>query len=475
MVGLSFVGSPATSLAPKLVASWALKEGVSAAVAGVAMHFITNFVLDKTTAAKLAPDAFKGPLGGELLAFGARSAANTVGYSSGGIDLGNTKTTMYSEQYTAADQQDFMKKSFFARMFDPTSSQSLIGHMAIAYSNNDSLSALTTNFLNVGHNLGNMFGAFLPKASAAPQFDWGFGQVGIPDTMMNDPDLQNPWDNASNVAGILDSSNGSATIARALSCFGDTITKSPTDGKWEVQHTQPVNKQSDDYINAHCNQISAEQDPSKDWRRVIMFVNDSTTVDSMACAENDQDACDRVAGKSPAAATTASASSSGGPNTTSGDWFAPSDTMTCPVGTDGGVQDGYHNGTLVKIRICDVQGIKVNARIANNTNNLLNDAKAAGINFLGGSGAFRTMQDQIAARTRNHCPDIYTAPASSCNPPTALPGYSNHQMGEAIDFDQDGKLLSSNMSGFAWLKANAAKYGLSNLPSENWHWSVDGN
>ncbi|WNG61464.1 M15 family metallopeptidase [Archangium gephyra] len=29
--------------------------------------------------------------------------------------------------------------------------------------------------------------------------------------------------------------------------------------------------------------------------------------------------------------------------------------------------------------------------------------------------------------------------------------------------------------GFVWLKANAARYGFINLPSEPWHWSTNGN
>jgi D-alanyl-D-alanine carboxypeptidase len=172
-------------------------------------------------------------------------------------------------------------------------------------------------------------------------------------------------------------------------------------------------------------------------------------------------------------------------NTTSassdvGDPFAASDTMTCAAGTDGGVQDGYHNGSLVKIRICNVatgvtgKTVQVNARIAVNVDQLYKAAAAQGV--IMGGGGFRTMAGQIAARQANNCPNINTAPASSCSPPTAIPGYSNHQMGEAIDFTvPGGGTISSGSQGFNWLKANAANYGLKNLPSEAWHWSVDGN
>ena len=70
---------------------------------------------------------------------------------------------------------------------------------------------------------------------------------------------------------------------------------------------------------------------------------------------------------------------------------------------------------------------------------------------------------------------IYEAPSSSCSPPTAPPGTSNHEQGTAIDFTcNGGGTLSSSSSCFSWLKSNAASYGFYNLPSEPWHWSVDG-
>ena len=34
--------------------------------------------------------------------------------------------------------------------------------------------------------------------------------------------------------------------------------------------------------------------------------------------------------------------------------------------------------------------------------------------------------------------------------------------------------MTSTSAGFKWLKANAARYGFYNLPSEAWHWSTTG-
>ena len=95
---------------------------------------------------------------------------------------------------------------------------------------------------------------------------------------------------------------------------------------------------------------------------------------------------------------------------------------------------------------------------------------------LGGWG-WRSNQRQIELRQKN-CGttnyDIYKKPASSCSPATARPGFASHQDGLAIDFycHKDG-LIRNNKScegAYEWLDCNAARFGLVNLPSEEWHW-----
>lgn len=148
--------------------------------------------------------------------------------------------------------------------------------------------------------------------------------------------------------------------------------------------------------------------------------------------------------------------------------------LICPAGTtDKGIGDGYAGGKLYKIRLCDAGGITVNAQIAANVLALLKKSSSDGIRLTG--GGFRTMESQIAARARNGC-GAPTNPSSACTgDPVARPGYSKHQMGLAIDFSSSGSLIRSrSSSGFIWLDTNAIIYGLKNLLSEAWHWSVDG-
>ena len=51
-----------------------------------------------------------------------------------------------------------------------------------------------------------------------------------------------------------------------------------------------------------------------------------------------------------------------------------------------------------------------------------------------------------------------------------------HERGLAIDFTYNGRIIGSRSGpAWSWLSANAASYGLYNLPSEPWHWSTTGN
>lgn len=127
--------------------------------------------------------------------------------------------------------------------------------------------------------------------------------------------------------------------------------------------------------------------------------------------------------------------------------------------------------------IVSVRGIQVHQSIASQTASLLSAAESAGISLSG--GGYRSSAGQIQTR-RNNCGTsnyaIYQMPASQCSPPTARPGTSMHERGLAIDFTYQGRIINSRSSpAFQWMAANASSYGFYNLPSEPWHWSVNGN
>lgn len=140
-------------------------------------------------------------------------------------------------------------------------------------------------------------------------------------------------------------------------------------------------------------------------------------------------------------------------------------------------------GVLVAVPTAAGTTITVDETIAAPLAHLLQAAADDGI-VLTGTG-WRDPLTQIRLRTTNGCPDIYTAPPSTCRIPTAIPGTSLHEAGLAIDFAHNGTTIcypntaatcqARGDPAFRWLDTNAARYGLRGLASEAWHWSVNGN
>ena len=146
-------------------------------------------------------------------------------------------------------------------------------------------------------------------------------------------------------------------------------------------------------------------------------------------------------------------------------------------GSVGGGRSAKTAGGMISIvDIATHAGTKITvaASLGPTLKSLLDAASTDGVK-LTGSG-FRTLESQIALRTTNGCPDVWTSPSSSCRVPTAVPGKSMHEQGLAIDFANCGY----GSSCFNWLDRNAKTYGLKNLgcvtPSkcEPWHWSTNG-
>ena len=160
--------------------------------------------------------------------------------------------------------------------------------------------------------------------------------------------------------------------------------------------------------------------------------------------------------------------------------------MDCAPGTDKiGDYDGYDNNQVVKIRLCALPilssseeshggyGIPasktkgralVNSRASGAWYALVRKAEEDGVK-MAATSSFRTMAHQQTLW--NGHPDTKWV---------ARPGYSNHQMGLAIDFSPPGGgFLTKGDKWYNWLSANAEKYDIKNYPVEAWHWSPTGN
>lgn len=165
--------------------------------------------------------------------------------------------------------------------------------------------------------------------------------------------------------------------------------------------------------------------------------------------------------------------------------YSDSTNIQCAAGTnDAGVETGYHDGVAVSIRLCEIPGTidrahsgrpaTVNSRMSGNFAGLISDLKGyLGVPSLTVNSSFRTMSDQQYA---------YTKFGSKR---AAKPGYSNHQMGLAIDFQlsttstrEDGTFDATKPRGvdkiYDYLLDTSSKYSISKLSTEAWHWQAAG-
>jgi hypothetical protein len=226
-----------------------------------------------------------------------------------------------------------------------------------------------------------------------------------------------------------------------------------------------------------------------------MFIYDTEGMNSMACyagKDDDQDiqqACSDVGFSNAAAASSDSGQGTGTDTTAGADidtahLFDDSTKVACAPNTkDLGVQDGYHGGQKVEIRICAISNLPstgeesnggygvsgaggkavVNSRVSGAVYAMVAAANKNGVS-LSANSSFRSMAHQQALCP---CDGIHVA----------HPGFSNHQMGLAIDFatlpSTPGPVPGNRT--WEWLSSNATKFGYKNYPAEAWHWSPTGN
>ena len=415
------------------------------------------------------PAPIAGAEGGNVLAYGARAGANMSSISSGGIELSGTETMLVDLEVQQSDSAEFQSRALYARVFDMKDYRSLSGRLIRTAP--DTKSAVGQSFANIFTNFGSIFtstlGSFFVKANAAGEaYDWGFPRYGIPQSMLDDPELKNPYENASVVESLVKNKEKFDEInGRTQKCFGlELIRENGLDVKNIADPENNINPNSEEYESGDCANIS-----DKDWKRVVMFVFDTQTMKAAACFDGDEDSCSSFGFQ----AGNETSSETAGASFNEADLYKDSSHIACAEGTkDAGVQDGYTDGKKVRIRTCAVSNLPgtgqesvngqtvVNSRVSGAIYAMTEAAKKDGVN-LATASAFRTMANQQS---------LWVQFGQDPNR-VARPGYSNHQMGLALDLNTDGH----SGAVWNWLDKNASKFGYKNYPAEAWHWSPTGN
>jgi len=472
-------------------ASWGalvvIKGAQLTATAGV-LYMVENQLTNLFSSDTIIPSVLSGPIGGNLLAYGAREGANIDARASGGVALSKTDATILYKQQQLEDTKDFQSKSFFARAFDVHDYRSLASRAIDTQNPNpaQNIKTMAIGLLSVNKWMTTISSVFSPLARAASQpYDWGFPEYGIPSSLLNDPNYEDPYDNADKVAGVLDKEVADSLpnyIPKAKTCFGVIISKG-ADG-WNAVASGDVNSNSGEYLAANCSDMSDDS-----WKRIMLFTFDTRTMEAVACYEGADQACTNVGfGTATPAPTTATA-----PNTGSaivGDIGLSSDTIACATNTkDLGITTSQYAGARkrqaepIKMRLCQLSSISgigqdtkgsrtsggavVNSRVSGAWQTLGEKAKTEKLN-LNSSSSFR-LGDSCGGNGNG----------LSC----AAQNGSMHQLAVAIDFSGPTAINESSQScsvrqrnpgepTWDWLNKNAASFGFKQYSAEAWHWDA---
>ncbi len=458
------VGLGLLALGPGGWAAKAASVGTSAAATAGVMHFVQDFFIDNLR--EEAVEHYAGPVGGNLLAHGARAAENMAARSMGSIALSEREEQALLRKQEEQEKNRLRQQSLFARLFSPTEPRSLLSSFALSIKTSQPgvLSRAATSLLNPLKTLSSIFAKLSPKTIAQEEdtYEWGFPLYGIPRDLLENPDYEDPYENAEIMAGLLNEDSGQKYIEKARTCFGVEIVRG-SDG-WGVNKIEEVNPVEDAYRDADCDNIN---DPN--WARTILFVFDTSLVTIIECYEGNEALCREVGFGGTATAPTPTAGASNPSEDTA--------NMQCPEGTeDGGVHQDYGPGKIptARIRICGIPGAipkesGVNASAAAQALAMIEAMRRDGLNPSG--SAFRSYERQEELRRQN-------CRGNRCSPPTAPPGNSMHEVGLAIDFSNmcypRSTCTPGTNSRYDWLVANAVNYGFKKLSSEAWHWSTTG-
>lgn len=479
-------GGSAAAFTAVTVASAA---GTMAAVAAITT-LVPKLLADKPPAAEMLESA---PFRGSFAAIGSVDLANDFYRKAGGSEMSANATADVHKIVMQEEQEEFRSKSFMSRMFDLNDYRSLASR-TIDRADPDPVGGaqyLASSLTNLSSLTARTFSVLTPKVEAQSRpYDFGFPRYGFSKEDLNNPLMEDPYDNAEKAANIL--SKNESYIERARNCFGVEITNDPSNG-WEVNVAKnpdgdpekEVIPSTKKYIDAKC------AEGSNDWLRIRLFIFDSRTMEAYACYDGADDACEGVEDDDSAAVE----SDNGTSETSSTEKVdvskigTNSDKVKCAEGSDDlGVVTTKYTGVYkkesgpLKIRLCQIPGIPgqgnnksggitsggavVDARLSGVWVAIAKKAKSDGVS-LTSSSSFR-LADSCGG----------TGDGVRC----ARPGQSFHQTGLAIDFGEMGGFTptgsSTSCSGrmtwdskeYKWMRANAEEFGIKQYSAESWHW-----
>lgn len=404
----------------------------------------------------------KGGELGDILVAGAGASNKQRSLEAGMVPAETEEYVRANNEYLAWKKEEDSKKSFINRTFAMDDSNSLMFNLALAMPMNgsdaitDGLNksiSVASSALNPSSVITSLMTAISPKASALDGDEIAFDEFTVegtgPETGMKlatDPAGNPQVIMRSDIEDIDPVENEAALVAAGEI---NATTFEPTKDSGFAKHIEKCVDTPDLYTSIEDGEgdCMAREQITKRYKAQLAYLDLKDGIEAEFFPEDIHDASESASSteQSPDAPVTTGVSG------------AVTIEQTSPIpGTDK----------------------RINTAILPQFLNMVNAAKADGIDLLPISSGWRDPAKQIALRKSN-CPDWRNSPSGDCNPPTAKPGTSKHEGGRAIDFSnmcysRNGASSCRGNARWEWLVANAEKYGFYQLKSEAWHWSTSG-
>lgn len=419
---------------------------------------ISNAIKDlaETLTNALIPNPFGANMSGgrtfNMMAAGANVSGNDACAQMGCGEVPKKTVADIINNNQKDEAEKFKKRPVFARLFDTNSDFSLVSRIAMA-TPIEYQSTAQSSFANIMSNpLGGLFSAFGNLFS----YRHGFAAA-----------------------------NEDTVDVFNIGTFGFNSSEIPKDPEayWEQNNcTESIKKWQEEAANTSnpTTGMPLHKKPNACLLIKNAVANYGGALDSSLLSDDD---------KKHLGSSTTSTTETAGANVDMANLYKDSSGIACAANTkDLGLQDGYHAGQKMRIRICAVPNLKssgsesngqfgvtgangaavVNSRVSGSVYAMVEAAKKDGVT-LEANSSFRSMahQQQLCNNDAGCRSGNYTM--------VGKPGTSNHQAGIAIDFSEGGSTISKGTRSWNWLNSNASKFSYKPYSAEAWHWSPSGN
>ncbi len=229
----------------------------------------------------------QGALLGNYANYGARLAANDSAISKGGRVLTGTEMVELKQRRDEILDQDFKEQSFFAQLFSPYDTKSVVGKAVLNVPRSPTKALASAFRAPFG-----IFSIFTPKAQAQTTYDYGFPLFGFSLSEQEDERLEDPMENADVIEPILAQLN-----ARYDGCFNTVVDPDPSkNGAITIGDAIRYDEVAD---NDSCSEPGETfPDGTTELLRYRMYIADMVTAHTLSCYEGNEESC-RMLGFGP--------------------------------------------------------------------------------------------------------------------------------------------------------------------------------